>query len=265
MAMNTRITITILSIIALSFSCEERTDIPYKSVPTDLIAVEAVLTNENIVHTVTIKQPYQKQNGNGLAVTGATVSISDGSSTILLTPSDSGRYLTPRMRFLTGKTYSLSIIHNGKEFTAQDSAVPVESLAALSYSATDGGYRFNFFETGSQPNYINYNIDWSGTNSCTTNSCIAKLVYYDLKTVDANEIFKPSETDFVFASPSTVIRRKFSVSDQYRSYLRSMLSETKWRGSVFDVQRDNAPTNFSGGAIGFFAVSMVVSDTLKIQ
>ncbi|HEY0772396.1 MAG TPA: hypothetical protein VGD31_18880, partial [Sphingobacteriaceae bacterium] len=73
------------------------------------------------------------------------------------------------------------------------------------------------------------------------------------------------KTDFIFPSRSTVIRRKFSVSDRYRAYLRSMLSETEWRGSVFDVQRDNAPTNFTPGAIGFFAVSTVVADTLKIQ
>jgi hypothetical protein len=240
-------------------------DLNIKPENTNLIAVEAVVTNENIVHTIRLTLPYQKQNGASAFVNGASVSISDGTSSIMLTPADSGKYLTPRMRFLSGQIYTLNILYNGKQFSAADSAVPVESLTALSYSNTEGGYRFNFFETGSQPHYINYDVNWANTSSCTGASCKAKLVYYDLKIVDANELFKPEQTDFIFPSQSTIIRRKFSVSEQYRSYLRSMLSETQWRGSLFDVQRDNAPTNLSEGAIGFFAVSTVVSDTVKIQ
>lgn len=251
--------------VVISLGCEDRADIAIDSTTLNVIAVEAVVTNENINHTVRLTLPYQKQNGKSAGVTGATISISDGQASVVLTPGDSGRYVTPRMRFISGKTYTLTISYNGKEFTASDQSVSVESLNALSYSPTDGGYRLNFFETGSQPNYINYDINWSGTQACITPACTARIVYYDLKTVDANELFKPEKTDFILPRESTIIRRKFSVSDQYRSYLRSMLSETQWRGSVFDVQRDNAPTNLSDGAIGFFAVCTVVSDTLKIQ
>jgi hypothetical protein len=43
-----------------------------------------------------------------------------------------------------------------------------------------------------------------------------------------------------------------------------VLSETEWRGGAFDVQRENVPTNLSKGAIGFFAVSTVLSDTTII-
>jgi hypothetical protein len=43
-----------------------------------------------------------------------------------------------------------------------------------------------------------------------------------------------------------------------------MLSETEWRGGVFDVQRDNVSTNLSEGAVGFFAVATVVADTTVI-
>ena len=43
-----------------------------------------------------------------------------------------------------------------------------------------------------------------------------------------------------------------------------MLSETEWRGAVFDVHRADVTTNLSNGAIGFFAVSTIVSDTTVI-
>ncbi|MEQ8425482.1 MAG: hypothetical protein RIA63_12280, partial [Cyclobacteriaceae bacterium] len=64
-----------------------------------------------------------------------------------------------------------------------------------------------------------------------------------------------------FPENAVVIRKKFSVSPGYQSFLRSILSETEWRGGVFDVQRANAATNLTEGAIGYFAVSTVVTDT----
>ena len=264
MAIKRFIPFLLIFLAGILISCEEEANIPFDSENTKLLAVEAVVTNENINHVVRLTLPYQKQNGTSTPVNNANVSISDGTSSIALTPGDSGHYFTPKMRFVSGRTYSITINFNGKQYSAQDSSVPVESLSALSYANAPGGYRINFFDTGSQPNYIEYSLDWTNTPSCLS-ECKAKIYYYDLKTVDANELFKPEKTDFVFPSQSTIIRRKFSMSDEYRSYLRSMLSETQWRGSVFDVQRDNAPTNLSQGAIGFFAVSTVVSDTLKIQ
>lgn len=246
-----------------AFACEEEATIPLATQNTALLVVEGVVTNENRQHAIRLTSPYQTQNGQAPAVTDAVVSISDGTSVIQLAATDSGYYVSPKMRFISGVTYTLTINRGGRQFTAKDQAVAVESLPALSYANAEGGYRFNFFETGSQPNYIEYTVDWSKTPSCST-TCDAKLLYYDLKTIDAHNIFKPDKTDFIFPAQSTIIRRKFSVSDNYRAFLRSMLSETQWRGSVFDIQRDNAPTNLSEGAIGFFAVSTVVSDTVKI-
>jgi hypothetical protein len=255
--------ITIVMTTLCIFSCEEESSIPLNSKNTNLLVVEGIVTNENIQHTVRLSLPFTAPNGKPVPVTNAVITISDGQTTIPLTASDSGRYSTPQMRFLTGVMYTLTINYNGKQYTAADRSVPVESMGALSYANVEGGYRLNLFDTGSQPNYIEYTIDWRNTSACVS-SCEARIIYYDLKTVDAHEIFKPGKTDFTFPSQSTVIRRKFSMSDAYRTFLRSMLSETQWRGSVFDIQHDNAPTNLSEGAIGFFAVSTVVADTVKV-
>ncbi|HEX8041058.1 MAG TPA: hypothetical protein VF490_18020, partial [Chryseosolibacter sp.] len=92
-----------------------------------------------------------------------------------------------------------------------------------------------------------------------------RVVFYDLKTIDVNELYKPDKAPFYFPAGSVVIRRKYSVSPEYRSFLRSMLSETEWRGGVFDVERSNVTTNLSKGAVGFFAVCSVVSDTTIVR
>ncbi|MBE9509733.1 MAG: hypothetical protein IMY71_02550, partial [Bacteroidetes bacterium] len=44
----------------------------------------------------------------------------------------------------------------------------------------------------------------------------------------------------------------------------TMLSETEWKGGVFDVLPGNVYTNLSEGAVGFFAVSTVVSDSTVV-
>ncbi len=116
---------------------------------------------------------------------------------------------------------------------------------------------------GENPNYINHFVTWQFTNFCesTPLECSGRVIFYDLKTVDVNEVAKPEKEEFTFPAQSIIVRTKYSVSEQYKNFLRSVLSETEWRGGVFDVERANAPTNLSSGAAGFFAVSTIVSDT----
>ena len=69
----------------------------------------------------------------------------------------------------------------------------------------------------------------------------------------------------MFPKGSSIIRKRYSVSEPYETFLRSLLSETEWRGGVFDIERANVNTNLSEGAIGFFAASTVVTDTTIVE
>jgi len=249
-------------------ACEERLDIPLLSEDKDLLAVEGVLTNENISHTITLTFPYQMMNSKAAPVSGAVVQILEGNSatyTLTEAPAGSGQYVTPIFRAVFGTTYTLWIQYQGKEYFAQDSSVPVEPLTALDYYKVNDQYSLAFNESGQNASYIDHRIDWTTTADCLSgNTCEGRIVFYDLKTIDVNEIYKPGKTDFLFPVNSTIIRKKYSVSSAYRTFLRSMLSETEWRGGLFDVERANATTNLSTGAIGFFAVTTVVSDTTLV-
>jgi len=101
-------------------------------------------------------------------------------------------------------------------------------------------------------------------NCADSIDCRAKQIYYDLKNVDINEQFKPTQERVDFPAGTVIIRRKYSISPRYREYLRGMLSETAWRGGMFDTFPANAATNLEGGAVGFFAVSTIVMDTTLI-
>jgi hypothetical protein len=229
-------------------ACEESADLPLSSYDTNLVVVEGILTNENIKHRIKLTRPYKTQNEKPEPISGAVVTIGDGTTIYTLTesPAGSGEY-------------------NEKEYTAADSAVPVETLPTLHYEQKGDAYILTFSPSGQDANFIDHILTWENTSACTAANCAGKVVYYDLKTVDVNDIYKPDKTDFTFPLYTTIVRRKYSLSPAYRAFLRSLLSETEWRGGVFDVQRDNVSTNLSEGAIGFFAVSTVVSDTTIIQ
>jgi hypothetical protein len=253
--------------ICFLFGCEEIIDRPLASEETNYIIVTGIITNEKITHMIKLTRPYQKQNEIAQPVSGATITLAEDNTVYDLTetPAGSGEYYTPELRAVVGKTYTLTIQYDGNEFTAHDSPLPVEPLSPISYYAQDGKYLLNFNKSGQDPNFIDYEINWDGTPDCTTASCKGKLVFYDLKNVDVNDVYKPDKKDFEFPLNSTIIRRKYSVSAAYKNFLRAMLSETEWRGGVFDVQRADVPTNFNKGALGFFAVSTVVADTTIVQ
>lgn len=248
-------------------SCEERVNLPLSPEDTGLLVVEGVITNENKNHLVTLTFPYAEQNGEVQPVSAASVFVFEDSTAYALTeiPAGSGKYYTPLLRGLVGKLYTLFIQYDGRRYFAHDTPVPVEPLQDLSYYETPNGYALTLNSGGVDPYYIEHTISWTNTNSCKTgSSCEGRVMFYDLKTIDVHEMYKPDKEIFYFPKNSVVVRKKFALSPAYKDFLRSMLSETSWRGGLFDIERANVPTNLSEGAVGFFAVCSVVSDTTLI-
>lgn len=245
--------------------CEEPIEWQLQKSMTDLIVVEAILTNENKKQLIKLSRPYAEQNMIPQTLSGAIVIVStiDETYPALETPPGSGLYLTDSLTAVVGKVYFLTIAYNGQTYIADDEQVAGEPLEPISYrETTDGMFTLNFNSSGTEANYVKYYLSWQEMGNCSNNdSCEALQIFYDLKNVDVIEQFKPSQELVEFPEGTIIIRKKYSVSDEYREYLRGMLSETSWRGGVFDVFPANAATNLSTGAIGFFAVSTVVSDT----
>lgn len=271
--MNKRFYVIMLLLLVLGSSCEEVLDETIDFERTNLLVVEGVLTNERIRQKIKLTHPYASQNEPERPATGAVVVIADSDQNITLlreNPRGSGEYFTDSLRAVFGKGYALIIRYKGNEYRAFDAAPPGQLLPPLKYvpKEVEGSKRFEliFEDSGINPNYINYEVDWSATSACAQpDECRAKMVYYDLKNIDVQEIYAPDKEDLYFPPKSTVVRRRYSVSAAYQDFLRSLLSETEWRGGVFDIQRDQVPTNLSEGAVGFFAVTTVVTDTTVLE
>ncbi len=262
-----------LCIVLLSgVACEEKFTFAFQTEDTGLLVVEAILTNEKTNQMVRLTHPHQQLNEKPEAATGALVSIMEGDDKLFVLeeiPVGSGEYFTEELAAVSNRVYTLIIQYQGKTFTAQNQSVPVEPMPPLAYQALAGEpstFRLAPSPFGNDPNFIRYAVNWTGTPACAQSErCEGEIYFYDLKSIDVAEVFKAEKADFTFPANAVIVRQKFSVNAAYKDFLRSALSEAEWRGGFFDVERDNLPTNLSKGAIGFFAVSTVLTDTTVVQ
>ena len=265
--------IILIVLSAFTLSCEEQIVWPLNNQTSDLIVVEGVLTNENKPHIIKLSKPYKEQNIVPEAVSGAIVTIKEEDNNNIKTytttefPLGSGLYLTDSLRAFSGKLYTLTIFYNNTTYEASDSPPSTEPMPAIDNNLkTDSTYVLNFNASGDNPNYIKHYLNWQGIEGCIiATECEAEIIFYDLKTIDIQQQFKPDQEIIEFPEGTMIIRKKYSVSNAYQEYLRGMLSETAWRGGIFDGYQANAATNLSEGAVGFFAVSTVVSDITIIK
>ena len=256
---------TCLSALIAFASCQEPVDWQLDGRDTSLLVVDGGITNERTNHLVTLSRTNRDSNAPRVPASGANVIITDGQDVFQLTefPAGSGLYFTDSVQALAGQTYVLFIQYQGTDYFAADSPVPVEPLDPLTYRPADSGLFTLNFPRGGGPSLTRYFMSWQGSSYCaaTSDICFAKILDYNLETIDVNELFKPDKEQVNFPAFTIVVREKHSVSDLYQFYLRSMLSETEWRGGGFDVERGNVTTNLSAGAVGFFHATTIVRDT----
>jgi hypothetical protein len=110
-------------------------------------------------------------------------------------------------------------------------------------------------------------LDWSHLPAFSgqpAGSTRARIVYYTVKSIDVNKIFRPDKERVFFPLGTRVYRRKYSMNPFQEEFVRTMMAETEWRGGWFDVQPGNVQTNLSEGAVGYFSGSMVVADSSYI-
>ncbi|MCK4464222.1 MAG: DUF4249 domain-containing protein [Bacteroidales bacterium] len=262
--------IFLLSFILFAASCEKliEWDIDNGSLP--FLVVEGKITNEKKSHIVILTRPVNVLNQPPVPASNAIVAITDNDNVYFLIefPAGSGIYRTsPSVRGVFGKQYTLYIQFQNSIFTAKAYMVPVTPLKPLKISESpEQNNLFTIdFQKSDEPSMIEYYLDWSHLQEYDTlydGSSRAKLVQYTFNSIDANEMFKPDQETIFFPAGTIILRKKYSLTKEYQEFLRTFLSETEWRGGIFDVLPANVITNLSDGAVGYFAASTVVSDIM---
>ena len=255
-----------ITLILFLFSCEEKID--WDTEPKSIIrlVVDGMITNQEKAHGVKLSLPVLDLNQTALPVSDALVAITDQENIFILEedPEKPGMYYTePNVQGVLGKVYTLYIRVGENEFTGSSYMVPVEPLPPLNIVTCDETENYFYIETvqTGDPFMMEIYYNWSDDEDCEINSCDALSIDYFLNTIDVNEIFKPEKQKVCFPSETHIYRTKYSLNEDYRQFLRSVMIESEWRGGLFDVERGNITTNLSEGAIGYFAASTVITDT----
>jgi hypothetical protein len=235
-----------------------------------VLTVDGMITNEQTKPQVILKWSSPFLDGNFPAASGATVLITD-LDTICYLPESSlnpGHYNTQgNVQGVLNKTYYLRINLNGRTYSASTSMVPVTPMTEMMIrpSGNNDSLYTLVPQESDIPAMIEYRLDWSdvtGYDTLPPEKNHAFLRYFTLQNIDANAIFKPTEEEIFFPRGTKIVRKKYALSPGYQEYWRTLLSETAWRGSIFDVEPGNIATNLSEGATGYFAACTVLSDSL---
>ena len=236
--------------------------------------VDAKITNELKRHEVKLSRPLTEMNGIPEPVSGAEVQINDGRDIHQLRedPARPGTYLTaPDFSGVVKHGYQLRVGYGDKQFTAvsfMQGVTPFQFMRPYQVQNDPKLYEVYVSDSDNGPAIVRMELDWShvrGYDTLPYDQNHALIYHYTLNSVDVNRLFSPDQEHVRFPPGTIVFREKESVSRRYGDFLRSMLSETDWRGGVFDVLPGNARTNLSEGAVGYFTAAEVIRDTVVIE
>lgn len=254
-------------------SCDEQTNWDLHYQEENLLVVEGKITSELRQHEIKLTRPLYEMNGTPEPVSGALLDIFDGTNQYTLSedPTRPGIYRTDSLFAARPRQYyQLRILHEDKRIRAVSFMVEVESFQFMNVYPvqSDPPLLEAYISHSEEPSIVRLELDWShvpGYGGLPDSATHALIYYYSLNSVDVNEIFKPAQEHVRFPPGTIVFREKESVNPWYAEFLRGMLSETNWRGGMFDVLPGNARSNMEGDAIGFFTAADILRDTIVID
>jgi len=261
--------ICLVAILCLCLSsCEKPIDKDFGNTPPLKIVAEAMITNRDGESYVKLSLPMASPNDTPIGISGAFVVVSDGVNTEIISEDSthSGIYRPePGIKGVSGKFYMIYIQVGEYIDSAFTYLIPVTPLNEFATRADDSkpGYFFISGENSSDPAMIRYFVTPTGCSG--DDFCAMQFDEYILSSFDIPQIFSPKRESLSFPAGSKVIRKKYSLNPDYEAYIRAILSETEWRGGLFDVQPGNPKGNFGENTLGFFAGCSLVIDTVVIN
>lgn len=269
----------IVIVIIYSFfnlSCEKKVDWEIKSDQNELIVIDGLITNEKKAHLIKLSKSSHEMNAKPIPISDALITLVGGvfSDVLYEKPVGSGNYYTDSTFIgISGHDYTLTISYESNAYYAKANMIPVTQIEAFKHSFNEEkkmhkiDWVANAYEPD-DPSMYEIILDWSsvaGYENKIPDSCKAVLYYYSLPTLDVNQIFVPESETVYFPKGTIATERKYSLTKEHCEFIRSLLSETRYRGGFFDSSPSNIKTNLSNGAVGFFGACSVISTTFEIQ
>ncbi|SEB14834.1 DUF4249 family protein [Pedobacter hartonius] len=252
---------SIVVLLFLAAACKkDNSSADYSSLP----VVEAYLMPNKIVEVkVSLQKALVDTNAYGVPISGLTISISDGTTTKVLTEDKTGHYVLNDLSFVKSKgLYSLSFIYNDLPVTAS-TVVPGKPSDVVTSADTVVIPKMTFGSTATA--FVPVFIGWN--NSGAYNHIVVFRYLESFKSIISNRFNSDTSTSVevnaVKTSSFELTARTFKYYGNYKvivtrvnqEYL-DMLNNT----SKSSQNLTNAPTNVTNG-LGIFTAMQ--SDTLS--
>ncbi len=241
-------------------SCQDVIELNLNSSSPQII-IEGLVSNNNSTTTIQITKTTDYFNPTiPPPVSGAVVTINDGTTTDTLRERAAGIYVSSNIRGTSGKTYTLKVVAEGKTYTSSSKMPPLVTLDSISFRPNN---RF-----GSSPDSLEFAPLIQFKDPAVYGN------YYRVKaTVDGkpdNSVFIGSDTRLLENGGNILIpvfqvsvktKKRLDIAfwaideDVYK-YFETLSELTSPRGGGSSAPT-NPTSNISGGALGYFAAAAI--------
>ena len=262
-------------------ACEHPYTIDEQQVPPKLV-VDALLTNQQKVHEVKLTQSSGfYTTGSTPRVSGATVTVADdvGNSFVYVEdPQRPGVYESPEFSGVVGRTYSLTIAAAGITYNAEDTMMPVTEIDSLTYflDEEEREYLKSHDDVDDPERY--YQVQLYTTEPAQTVDYYLFKFYRDGDLINGNgEDVYYSDDEFLQENIEGVAFNDwyelgelakiemYSITRDAFLYYKDVDLALNNDGGLFSPLPANPRTNLDQEALGFFQVSAVASDSIRIE
>ncbi|MFT5185077.1 MAG: hypothetical protein ACI84C_002213 [Flavobacteriales bacterium] len=266
-----RYTLVAIAVLAILQSCTERIELDLNDEDSQRMVVEGWITNEEMKHEIELTETTSYFFEEAAPrVSGATVTITDGDSTWDLDEEEPGKYRTPLITPQTDKWYTLTINHDGEEYTATSYMRPTFPLDSLNVRVLDPLEEFGFpadpyysvrIWTQEVPGTGDSYMWTMNVNSESVRDTLNELSFVNDDLYDG--IYVPDveihslEIDIEATIGDTVEVIQWNIGREGYDVFVGILNETAFNGGLFDAPPANVNTNISNGAVGYFGAAGV--------
>lgn len=260
----------------LTTSCTEEIPLDLNNQEFQRLVVEGWFTNRAEAQTVelTLTSDYFA-NEEAPRVTGANVSVTDGTETFQLTETSAGIYQTEsNVKGEIGKTYTLQIEYDGEFYEASSTMKRISEIDSLQYvmdeeyaedepDETDIYYLLMYVQ---EPQGVGDFYMWETfVNGVNKTDTLDNVWFESDEFVDGNYINGLEMDNVYFAMGDTVRLQMRGIPEETLDFFVAVMLETVWRGGPFDGPPANIPSNVSNGAVGHFSAASVVSKEIVVE
>lgn len=232
------------------------------------IVIEGNITNAAGPYQVKISKTVNFSASNVYpAVSGATVKITDSTTSTIntLAETTAGTYTTSNIQGIPGHTYLLSVLAEGKTYTASSKMPQAVALDSLTFQKNSnfGNTRIfavpNFQDPAGIDNYYTF-------TEYINNVKFTKFTFvFDDRLSDGRYISQQLFTDSSYINVGDSVALQMNCVDKnvynYFNTLQSAISGNSFQSA----SPSNPVSNISNGALGYFSASTVSTKKKKVN